>query len=68
MGYDPGSRGSKPDALSRRPEYRLEEGDTHCEQTMLEPEHFEVSLCHREYRIQVSIVEGKTRKTNHFRI
>jgi len=29
--YCPGSRGGKPDALSRRPEYWLEEGATHRE-------------------------------------
>jgi len=55
--YRPGSRGGKPDALSRRPEYRLEEGATHREQTILKPEHFQVSLCHRKDRIQVSLVE-----------
>jgi len=43
--YRPGSRGGKPDALSRRPEYRLAEGATHREQTILIPEHFEVPLC-----------------------
>ena len=38
--YCPGSRGGKPDPLSRRPEYRLEEGATHGEQTILKPEYF----------------------------
>jgi len=33
--YRPGTIGGKPDALSRRPEYRLEEGATHREQTIL---------------------------------
>jgi len=66
--YCPGSRGRKPDALSRRPEYRLEEGATHHEQTILKVEHFEVSLCHRKERIQVSLVEGKKRITNRLRI
>jgi len=66
--YRPGSRGGKPDALSRRPEYRLEEGATHCAQTILKPEHFEVSLCHRKDRTQVSLVEGKKRITNRLRI
>jgi len=66
--YRPGSRGGKPDALSRRPEYHLEEGATHREQTILKPEHFEASLCHRKDRIQVSLVEGKKRITNRLRI
>ena len=34
----------KPDALSRRPEYRPEEGATHREQSILKPEHFQISL------------------------
>jgi len=68
MVYCPGSRGGKPDTLSRRPEYRLEEGATHREQTILKPEPFEVSLCHRKDRIQVSRVEGKKRITNRLRI
>jgi len=66
--YRPGSRGGKPDALSRRPEYRHEEGATHRQQTILKTEHFEVSLCHRKYRIQVSLVEGKKLITNRLRI
>jgi len=66
--YRPGSRGGKPDALSRRPEYGLEEGAMYREQTILKPEHFEVSLCQRRDRIQVSHVEEKKRITNRLRI
>ena len=33
-------KGGKPDALSRRPEYRPEERATHREQQILRPEHF----------------------------
>jgi len=55
--YGSGRRGGKPDALSRRPEYCLEEGAKHREQTILKPEHFEVSLCHSTDRIQVGLVE-----------
>jgi len=62
--YRPGSRGDKPDALSQRPEYPLEAGVTHCEQTILKPEHFEVSLCYKDDRIQVSHLEEKKRTTN----
>ena len=66
--YRPTSRGGILDTLSRRPEYCLEDGATHREQTILKPEHFEVSLCHRKDRIQVSLVEGKQRTTNRVRI
>ena len=38
--YRPGTKGGKPDALSRRPEYRPEEGATHCEQQILKPKNF----------------------------
>ena len=38
--YWPGGKGGKPDALSRRPEYRPEGGATHREQQILRPEHF----------------------------
>jgi len=62
--YRPGSRGGKPDASSQRPEYRLEEGATHCEQKILKPVHFEVLLCHRKNRIQVRLVERKKGTTN----
>jgi len=68
IGYCPGSRGGESDALSRRPEYRLEERAPHCKQTILKPEYFEVSLCHRKDRIQVSLVERKKRTTNWLRI
>jgi len=42
--YRPGSRSGKPDALSRPPEYRPEEGAEHTEQSILKPEHFSLSL------------------------
>ena len=42
--YRPGSRNGKPDALSRRPEYRPEEGAEPTEQSILKPEHFSISL------------------------
>jgi len=46
--YRPGSRGGKPDALSRRPEYRPEEGAHHCEQSILKSEHFQISVIHQK--------------------
>ena len=42
--YCPGTRGGKPDALSRRPEYRPEEGAEHTQQSILKSEHFQVTL------------------------
>ena len=42
--YKPGKLGGKPDALSRRPESRPEEGATHREQSILKPDHFQISL------------------------
>jgi len=38
--YRPGTKVGKPDALSRRPEYRPEEGATHGEKQILKPQHF----------------------------
>jgi len=46
--YRPGSRSGKPDALSRRPEYRPEEGAEHTEQSIFKPEHFSISLVQDE--------------------
>ena len=62
--YRPGSRGGKPEELSRRPEYRPEAGAPHREQSILKPEHFEISGCHRKDRIQVGLVKQKTAITN----
>ena len=66
--YQLGSCGSKPDALNRRPEYRPEAGATHREQSILKPEHFEISCCHRKERIQVGLVKRKATTTNRLRI
>ena len=43
-------KGGKPDALSRRLEYRPEEGATHCKQQILPPEHFG--------RYQIAVIRG----------
>jgi len=66
--YRSGSPGGKPDALSRGPEDRLEEGAMHREQTIFKTEYFEVSLSHKKDRIPVSLVEGKKRTTNRLRV
>jgi len=46
--YRRGSRGGKPKALSRWPEYRLEEGARHTERSILKTEHFEISVIHQK--------------------
>ena len=46
--YRPGMPGGKPDVLSRWPEYSPEEGAQPDEQTILKPEHFQVSVIHRK--------------------
>jgi len=46
--YRPGSRGGKPDALSRPPEYRPEEGARHSEQSILKNEHFQILVVHHK--------------------
>jgi len=46
--YHPGKRGGKPEALSPRPEYQPEEGAKHSEQSILKPEHFQISLIHED--------------------
>ena len=66
--YRPGSRGGKPQALSRRPEYCPEEGGTHRELSILKPEHFEISCCHRKDRILVGLVKLEVTATNRRRI
>jgi len=44
--YRPGKRGGKPGALSRLPEYSVEEGAKHSKQSILKPEHFQISFIH----------------------
>jgi len=54
--YQPGFRSSKPDTLSRRPEYRPEEEAEHSEQSLLKPEHLLISL------VQDELVQEKLQK------
>ena len=68
MVYRPGSHGGTPDALSRRPEYRPEEGATHRRQSILKPEHCEISCCYRKDRIQVGLVKRKVTRMNRLRM
>ena len=54
--YRPGSRGWKPDALSRRPEYCPEEGARHSEQSILKSEHFQISVIHQKRNAETALV------------
>jgi len=45
--YRLGKGGGKSDALSRRPEYRPEEGAKHSAQSILKSEHFQISLIYQ---------------------
>ena len=57
--YRPGTKGGKPDALSRRLEYRPEEGAQRDEQTILKPEHFQISLVYRKRRSRKALESQK---------
>jgi len=54
--YRLGSRGGKPDALSRRPEYRPEEGARHCEPSILKCEHFQISVVHQKRSLETPLI------------
>jgi len=66
--YRPGKRGGKPDALSRRPEYRPEEGAKHSEQSILKPKHFQISLLHEDDEDEGYISEPKPTRKNGIRV
>jgi hypothetical protein len=61
--YRPGARGGKPDALSRRPEYRPEEGATHREQSILKPGHFQISVLQRKDSLQTTSEASQEKRT-----
>jgi len=65
--YPPGSRGGKPDALSRRPEYSPEEGALHSEQSILKAEHFQISVIHQKRDAETPLVP-ETREPTTLRI
>jgi len=62
--YRPGSRGGKPDALSRRPEYRPEERARHSEESILKPEHFQISVIHQKRNAETALVPEKREATS----
>jgi len=66
--YRLGKRGGKPDTLSRRPEYRPEEGAKHNEQSILKPEHFQISLIYEDDKDEGYISEPQPTITNGIRL
>jgi len=62
--YRPGSRGGKPDALRRRPEYRPEEGTRHREQWILKSEHFQISVIHQKRNAETALVPERREPTS----
>jgi len=67
IGYRRGSRGGKPDALSRRPEYRPEEGAHHCELSLLKSKHFQISVIHQGRSVETPLIP-ETRGSGNLRI
>jgi len=61
--YEPGSRGGKPNALSRLPEYRPEEGARHSEQSILKLVHFQISVIHQKRNAERARVPEKREPT-----
>ena len=68
MIYRPGTKGGKPDALSRRPEYRPEEGAEHCKLSILKPQNFELSLIHADNEDEGYISEPEPQESKGIRI
>jgi len=66
--YRPGKTVGKPDALSRGPEYRPEEGAKHSEQSILKPEHFQISLIHEDDEDEGYISEPEAATRNGVRV
>ena len=62
--YRPGSTCGKPDALSRRPDYRPEERARHSEQSILKSEHFQISVIHQKRNAETTLVPEERRPTS----
>jgi len=60
----PGSRGGKPDVLSRRLEYRPEEGPRHTEQSILKKEHFQISVIHQKRSAEMALIPERRESTS----
>ena len=62
--YRPGSRGGKPDTLSRRPEYHPEVGARHSEQSILKSEHLQISGIDQRRSAETALIQEKREPTN----
>jgi len=62
--YPPGSRGGKPDALSRRLEYRPKAGAHHSELSILKSEHFQISVIHQKRKAETALVPERREPTS----
>jgi len=65
--YSPGSRGAKPDALSRRLEYLAKEGARHSEQSIVKSENFQISRIHQKRSAETALIL-ETRAPGNLRI
>jgi len=50
--------------LSRRPEYRPEEGARHSEESILKSEHFQISLIHQKRNAETALIPEKREPTS----
>jgi len=62
--YRPGSRGGTPDALSRRPEYRPEEGACHNELSILKSEYFQILVIYLKRKAETALVPERREPTS----
>jgi len=65
--YRLGSSGGKRDTLSKRLEYRREEGARHSEQSILKSEHFQISVIHQRRSAETALIR-ETRESGNLRI
>jgi len=62
--YRLGSRGGKPETLSRRPEYCPEEGACHTEPSILKTEHIQISVIHQKRSAETALNPEKRERTS----
>jgi len=65
--YRQESRGGKPHALSRRPEYRPEAGARHSEQSIVKSEHFQISVIYQKQSAETPLI-SEIREAGNLRI
>jgi len=54
----------EPNALSRRQEYRSEEGARHTEQSILKPEHLQISVIHQKQSTERALTPERREPTS----